>query len=98
MSGYPVGQGAAAALSLSGARIVVVLALIAVCSVVLWIPVLGDRLKAEVNRRAPQIAPRIFLLGLAILVTGLVIHVTVLDVIGGCLIGGLVLATVLNEY
>ncbi len=98
MSGYPAGQSTAAALPLSGARIVVILALIAVCSVILWIPVLGDRLKAEVNRKAPQVAPRIFLAGLAALVTGLVIHNTVLDVIGGCLIGGLVLAVVLNEY
>jgi hypothetical protein len=98
LSGYLAGHIAAAALPLSGARIVVILALIAVCSVVLWIPVLGDRLKAEVTRKAPQIAPRIFFLGLAVLVAGLVIHMKVLDVAGGCLIGGLVLATVLNEY
>ena len=89
---------AAAALPLSGARIVVFVTLIAVGSVVLWLPVLGDRLKAAVNRKAPQVAPRIFVLGVVILVAGLVIHMKVLDVIGGCLIGALVLAAVLNEY
>jgi hypothetical protein len=76
----------------------VIVALIAVFSVVLWIPVLGDFLKAELNRSAPRVFPRIFVAGLAILVTGLVVRMTVLDVIGGCLIGGLLLAVVLNEY
>jgi hypothetical protein len=83
---------------LSGARMLVILALIAVASIVLWIPVLGDRLKAEANRLAPKVAPRVFLLGLAVLLAGLVIRMKVLDIIGGCLIGGLALAVLLNEY
>jgi hypothetical protein len=98
VSGYLAIHSTAAALPLSGAWIVEILALIAVCAVILYLPVLGDRVKAAVNRRAPQMAPRIFFAGLAALVAGLVIHVTVLDMIGGCLIGGLVLAVVLNEY
>ena len=98
VSSYPADHSAASALPQSGAWIVVILALIVVCSVFLWLPVLGDRVKAAVNRKAPQLAPRIFVAGLAALVTGLVMHVTVLDMIGGCLIGGLVLAVVLNEY
>jgi hypothetical protein len=98
VSGYLAGHSAASALPRSSAWIVVILALIVVCSVFLWIPVLADRVKAALNRMAPQLAPRIFVTGLAALVAGLVVHVTVLAVTGGCLIGGLVLAVVLNEY
>lgn len=83
---------------LPGRQVLVVLAVMAVLIVLLWIPVLGDRLVDLLSRNAPKIAPRMFLLGLGILVIGLVVRVRVLDVVGGCLIGAIVLGLILDNY
>ncbi len=71
---------------------------VAVLIGVLWIPVLGDRLNSFLSKNAPKVAPRMFLVGLGFLLTGLVIHVQVLALAGACLIGVLVLALILDNY
>lgn len=87
-----------AASSLSGRQVLVALVCVAVLFGLLWLPVLGDRLTDLLSKKAPKVAPRIFFLGLGILVTGLVIHVRILDVVGACLIGALVLGAILDNY
>jgi hypothetical protein len=64
----------------------------------LWLPVLGDRLTGFLSGKLPGIAPRIFFIGLGIGVAGLVTGVRILDIVGACLIGGLVLAAVADNY
>ncbi|HYS33092.1 MAG TPA: hypothetical protein VEM58_12625 [Streptosporangiaceae bacterium] len=64
----------------------------------LWIPVLGDRLNDVLSKHAPKVAPRMLLVGLGFLLTGLVIGVQVLAVVGACLVGVLVLALILDNY
>lgn len=70
----------------------------AVVAGVLWVPVLGDRLTATVSKHAPRVFPRMLLLGLALLVLGLVVHVGILDVVGGALAGVVVLAVIVDNY
>lgn len=88
----------AGAASHSGGQVLVVLVLIAVLLVLLWIPVLGDRLTDSLSRRAPRVAPRIFFLGLGLLGAGLAFRVPILDVLGACLIGVLLLGAILDNY
>ena len=74
------------------------LASMAVIIVLLWIPVLGDQLTAFLSTNAPKAAPKIILVGLGFLLTGLVLHVRVLDVVGASLIGLLVLGLIYDNY
>ena len=86
-----------AALFSSGRILVVLLGMAVMCGL-LWLPVLGDRLQDLVSRNAPRFAPRMFALGLGLLVVGLIAGVKALDIAGGCLIGALVLAAILDNY
>lgn len=88
----------AAAAAFSDRPIVMILVCMAVLVGLLWVPVLGDRLTYFLSSKAPRVAPRIFVLGLVILVTGLVIRVRVLDIVGASLIGALVLGAILDNY
>jgi hypothetical protein len=72
--------------------------LVAILLGLLWIPVLGDRLSGFLSRTAPRAAPRMFFLGLGLLAAGLVVRIRVLDIIGACLIGALVLGVILDNY
>ncbi len=87
-----------AAVPLSGHAILVGLACIAVVAGLLWVPVLGDRLTDTVSKHAPRIFPRILLLGLSLLVTGLIVHLGILDIVGGCLAGVVLLAVLVDNY
>jgi Kef-type K+ transport system membrane component KefB len=87
-----------AAAALSGHGILVGLVIVAVVAGLLWIPVLGDRLTATVSKHAPRVFPPMLLLGIALLVLGLVVHVGILDVVGGCLAGVVVLAVIVDNY
>ena len=88
---------AAAALP-SGRQVIVALACVAVVVVMLWIPVLGDRLTAYLSRVGPKAAPRMFLLGLGALLAGLAFRFGALELVGGCLIGLVLLAVILDNY
>jgi len=79
-------------------QVIVILACVAVLVVVLWLPVLGDRFTASVTRVAPKVAPRMFLIGLVILVAGLVSQVGVLDIVGAGIIGVIVAAWIYDNY
>ena len=82
----------------TGGLIVGGLAAIVAISILLWIPVLGDRLTAFVSTNGPRYAPRIFLVGLGILLTGIVAHFEVLVLAGASVIGLLALAFVYDNY
>lgn len=83
---------------LSGRQILVLLGIGAVVAVILWLPVLGDRIVANLSRNAPKYAPRIFFAGLGLLLLGMVAGVQLLEVGGGCLIGALVLGAIADNY
>jgi hypothetical protein len=81
----------AAVLPGTGGLIVGGLAAVVAISIVLWIPVLGDRLTA-------LYAPKTFLVGLGFLLTGIVAHVEVLVLTGASVIGLLALALIYDNY
>lgn len=81
-----------------GRPYLVILGCIAVVIVLLWIPVLGDRLTGYLSAEAPKVAPKMFLLGLVLLVAGLVIGFGILEIVGGGLMGIVVLAVILDNY
>lgn len=83
---------------LSGTQIVAAIAVIAVVSVVLWIPVLWDRLTAFLSLNAPKWAPRMFVAGLALLVTGLTAGLHIVAIVGGCTIGVLAASMIYDNY
>jgi hypothetical protein len=88
----------ASTVRLSARDILVSLVCMAVVAGLLWLPVLSDRLTATVSKHAPRVFPRMLLLGLALLGLGLVVHVGVLDIVGGCLAGVVVLAVIVDNY
>jgi hypothetical protein len=88
----------AAALPGAGGLIVGGLACVAAIIVLLWIPVLSDRLTAFVSTNGPKAAPKIILVGLGFLLAGLVVHVEVLVVVGASMIGLLLLAFLYDNY
>ncbi len=96
LSHYP-GYVAAAAHN-SGRQLLVLLACGAVVIVLLWIPVLGDRFNGFLSVQGPKVAPRIFFLGLLILLIGLIARSGILDIAGGCLMGIVILAVILDNY
>jgi len=77
---------------------VLALLVIAVVSVVLWIPVLSDQVMDFLSRNAPRYAPLTFLAGLGLLVVGLVVGVRILDIIGASMIGALALGFLVENY
>ena len=85
-------------IGLSGKQALVAAVGVAVLVVALCVPVWWDKLTAAASKRASKAAPRVFLLGTGVLVTGLVARVGVLDIAGACLIGAVVLAAILDNY
>jgi hypothetical protein len=84
--------------TLSVSAFVVILILAAICAVIVSLPVLGDKLFTTVTPRAAKATPITFLLGLAALVSGVISRVWFLDVVGACLIGGVLLGAILVNY
>jgi small-conductance mechanosensitive channel len=95
--GQQGGYAAGAAL-FSGRQIVLALLVIAVVSVVLWIPVLSDQVMDFLTRNAPRYAPLTFLAGLGLLVIGVVAGIGILDIIGASMIGALALGYLVENY
>jgi hypothetical protein len=95
--GHHGGYAAGAAL-LSGRQIVLALLAIAVVSVILWIPVLSDRVMDFLSRNSPRYAPLTFAAGLGLLVIGLVAGIRILDIVGASMIGALVLGYLVENY
>jgi hypothetical protein len=87
-----------AAAPLSGRQIALALMVIAVVSVILWIPVLYDQVMDFLSRNAPRYAPLTFLAGLGLLVTGLVVGVQILDIIGASMMGAIAVGFLVENY
>ncbi len=79
-------------------EVLVIAGCVTVAFILLWLPVLGDRLTAYLSRNAPKFAPRIIMIGLGILVTGLVTRLVILDVVGASLIAALVIGVIYDNY
>jgi len=92
------GMPVAAALPGAGGLIVGGLACVVAIIVLLWIPVLSDRFTAFVSANGPKAAPKIIVVGLGFLLTGLVTHVEALVLVGAGLIGLLLLAYIYDNY
>jgi Kef-type K+ transport system membrane component KefB len=97
IGGHQAGHSVAV-VHLTGHGILVILISMAVVAGLLWIPVLGDQLTDTVSKHAPRVFPPMLLLGIALLVLGLVVHVGILDIVGGCLAGVVVLAVIADNY
>jgi hypothetical protein len=95
--GHHHGYATAAAL-FSGRQIALALLVIAIVSVILWIPVLSDQVMDFLSRNAPRYMPLTFAAGLGLLVIGLVAGVGILDIIGASLIGALALGYLVENY
>jgi hypothetical protein len=61
-------------------------------------PVIGQALMGAFEAQAERFAPRLFLVGLGVLITGLVIGIQLVAVAGGCLMGAVLLAALLKHY
>src|SRR5262249_61364418 len=97
IAGHHRGYAAAGA-PFSGRQIVLALGVIAVVSVVLWIPVLYDQVMDFLSRNAPRYMPLTFAVGLALLVIGLVAGVRILSIVGASTIGALALGLLVENY
>jgi hypothetical protein len=83
---------------LSGRNIVVGLLIIGVVIVLLVTPVIGGSAFDSFSAAAEKGAPAIFLVGAGVLVLGLVTGVFLLDAIGLCLIGAVMVGWLLINY
>jgi hypothetical protein len=89
------GLGAA----LGSARFVLILigaGVIFVC--VLAVPVLSDRFLGFAAAQGAKIAVKTFLVGAVVLLVGLALHVVIIDLIGGGLMGLVILGVILDNY
>jgi hypothetical protein len=82
----------------AGRAVIVIAAILAVLFTLLWVPVLSDRFTGFLSKKAPRFAPRIFFIGLGILLTGLVVDVAFLIIAGSALMGLILLAWILDNY
>lgn len=85
-------------MTISGHLAALVLLILAAALFFLIGPVIGQALMGAFEAQAERFAPRLFLVGLGVLVTGLVIGVQVVAVVGGGLMGAVLLAALLKHY
>ena len=85
-------------MTMSGRLIVVILLGLGAVLFFLIGPVIGQSLMGAFTARAAKIAPRAFLVGLGVLVTGLVTGIGVIAVAGGALMGAVLLGALLEHY
>jgi len=85
-------------ISLTGKQDLIAAALVIVVVLLLYIPVWWDKFSSVASKKASRAAPRVFLLGTGVLLAGLAVRVGVLDIVGACLIGAVVLAAILDNY
>jgi hypothetical protein len=82
----------------SGRQVVVALIVIAVIAGLLAGPILAEALLDIASKAVERAAPGTFVLGLAVLLTGLISGVRIIDIAGACLIGAVLLAVILDNY
>jgi hypothetical protein len=82
----------------SGRFVIVVLAcgLLFIC--VLAAPVLTDVFLSFASAQGAKIAKGTFVTGLCLLLIGLAIHVELVDIVGGALMGAVILGVILENY
>lgn len=85
-------------MTISGRMGVLVLLVLGAALFFLIGPVIGQSLMGSFTAQAARVAPRLFLVGLGVLLTGLVVGVELIAVIGGCLMGAVVLGALLEHY
>jgi len=85
-------------MAISGRLGVLVLLVLGVVLFFLIGPVIGQNLMGAFTTQAAKIAPRAFLVGLGVLLTGLVTGVELIAVAGGCLMGAVLLGALLEHY
>ena len=78
--------------------VLVLAACVCVAFVLLWLPVLSDRITGYLSKTVPRYAPRILLAGSGILVLGLITRLVILGVVGASMIGALLLAWIFDNY
>lgn len=83
---------------LSGRNILIAVIVLAVLLIILVIPVIAETLLNSATAVAARVAPRVFLIGLGVLVLGLVARLGILEVAGACLMGGVLLGAILRDY
>jgi len=74
------------------------LLVIAVVSLILWIPVLSDQVMDFLSRNASRYTPPTIAVGSGLIVIGLVARVRILEIIGASLIGALALGYLVENY
>jgi hypothetical protein len=72
--------------------------IVTVVVVLLSIPVMSDISTAYMSKKIRRVALRTILIGGAILLLGIALGAEILDILGGCLIGAIVLAAILDNY
>jgi hypothetical protein len=83
---------------MSGRLLIVVLICGAVFFVLLTGPVVGDVLLEWASREGAKIGPKVLAVGLSTLIIGLAIGLPILELVGGCVLGALVLGFILDNY
>ena len=97
LAGHYPGQ-VAASQGLHGRQILIMLAVMGVAFAILWLPVLGDRFYNVLSVKGPRVAVPMFFIGLVILGLGFLAHAQLLQIVGGCMSGIVVLALILDNY
>jgi hypothetical protein len=77
---------------------IVVGAIVAILLLLTGIPVIFDLLMEVGSKQARRAAPRTFIAGGVILLIGLVLRITVIDLVGGGLMAIVVLAAIMDNY
>jgi hypothetical protein len=94
----PGHQSRHVAVVVSGRQVVVALICVAVVVALLAGPVLAEALLDVASKAGEKAAPGAFFLGLGVLLIGLVARVQIMDIVGACLIGAVLLAVILHYY
>jgi hypothetical protein len=95
-----VGPHAGHVLAASAAvrQLLVVGVCVGILLVLLTVPVLWDSLMDVASKQAKRFAPRTFIAGGCILLAGLVVHITIVSLIGGGIMAVVVVAAILDNY
>jgi Kef-type K+ transport system membrane component KefB len=78
--------------------IAVALGVIAVASVLLWLPVLMDHINAFLAKQGSKYGWQTVAVGLVLLIVGLITHVPILAIVGGVAAGVVIAAAIVDNY
>jgi hypothetical protein len=78
--------------------IAIALGVIAAASVLLWLPVLMDHVNGFLAKQGNKYGWQTVGVGLALMITGLIVHVRILAIIGGVVAGVVIAAAIVDNY